>query len=678
VGSSIMVVLILLLAAAVVAQPADSLDTAPGDSLGTDGEGTLGGDLPEGAGSDDREEEYEDDEEGEGPRRRGRGRRAAGDSLFSNTWASWLLNTRPDIQLKIDRRKDVTNWDTKINVNRRVSSKLRFNLGATLHTQENTTLNRSDSNDGTSASLKYQLSEDIGFSLRYNSMVAGYRYNLKSADPAERRRKQNVSVSTDFNKQLTSALSFRLGTSAGTTQNSYASVSNEGSQQDIATSLSYSPAEDLNASVSYNARRLLLDSRVDSSGTSVFTSKDRTFSQDLSLSVKYDMLPGIKISMDASQTDNEKQNPDPTRKDQETENKTSRRAGVNTSFDLVTWATWGLSVDFHESQAKFRLQSNRNNAISSSSLKGSAKVLPWRGATVNLGGTREITRNQYETLDTGHDTHKSLSLKLSQGLGRKTNMDLTALVDLVSVFYDNTDENPKDRDRLNRRISSSLSHEPWDNVKTRLAGEFSEDKTVYVREERSANNRTNRKYRLSGDYDLKTYYNITVSQKYDISAVYSFYEYNESNNTLVRNSNVTTQFRVPLTSKVNVNINHSFQFQDQGNYSEEGGTRLYARSSEKETHSMSLICRYTPLKGLNVMAKQTYRTQRNWDYDEGQKYLDYEVATSDISGRINFSYTIGERTKISLKFDQNLREGSNVNEAFKNYRNIELEASHAF
>ena len=257
-------------------------------------------------------------------------------------------------------------------------------------------------------------------------------------------------------------------------------------------------------------------------------------------------------------------------------------------------------------------------------------------------------------------------------------MDLTALVDLLSVFYDNTDENPKDRDRLNRRISSSLSHEPWDNVKTRLAGEFSEDKTIYVMEERSVNNRTNRKYRLSGNYDLTTYHGIKVSQKYDISAVYSFYDYNESNNTLVRNSNVTTQFRVPLASKVNMNVNHGYQFQDQGNYSEEGGKKLYARSSEKETHTMSLICRYTPLKGVSVTAKQTYRIQRNWGYVKGQKYLDYETATSDISGRINFSYTIGERTKISLKFDQNLREGSNVNEAFKNYRNIELEASHAF
>ncbi len=676
-GSPILVVFMLLFAATVAAQPADSLDTAPGDSLGTQGADSLSTASPEGPDHDDREEGYGDEEEGEGQHRRG-GRRTSRDSLFSDTWAGWLFNTRPDVQLTIDKRKDVTNWDANINVNRRVSSKLNFNLGATLHTQENATLNRSDSNDGTSASLKYKVSEDIGFSLRYNSTVTGYRYNLKSPEPAERRRKQNVSVSADFDKQLTSALSFKFGTSAGTTQNSYSTVSNEGSQQDIATSLSYSPVEDLKASVSYNARRLLLDSQVDSSGTSVFNSKDRTFTQDLGLSVKYDMLPGIKISIDASQTDNEKQNPDPNRKEQETENRTSRRAGVNTSFDLMKRVTWSLSVSFSESQAKFLLQSDRDNAISSSDLKGSAKVLPWRGATVNFGGAREVTRSEYKTVDTGRDLHKSLSLKISQDLGQKTNMDLTALVDLVSVFYDNKEENPKDRDRLNGRISSSLSHQPWENVTTRLAGEYSEDKTIYIRKERSINNRTNRKYRLSGDYDIKTFHDIKVSQKYDISAVYSSYEYDESGNTLVRNSNVITQFSVPLAPKVNMNISHNYQFQDQGNYSEKGGKRLYARSSEKETHTMSLTCKYTPVRAITVVAKQTYRIQRSWEYNKGEKSLAYEIATTDISGRINFSYAVGERTKISLKFDQNLREGSNVSKAFKNYRNVELEASHAF
>jgi hypothetical protein len=669
----ILVIFLVLIAAGVLAQTDDDFDQTPADSLGgasnegTDTSGVYNGGLED------------EDVGGQGQRRFRRGERSAvAESLLTGTWASWLLNTHPDVNLSIDRKKDVTNWDTKINVNRRVSSKLSFSLGGTLHTQENSTLNRSDSNDGTSASLKYQLSDAIGFSLRYNSAVTAYRYNLKKAEPAERRRKQNVSVSADFSKDLTSALTVHLGTSAGTTQNSYASVSNQGSQQDLTASVVFAPMENLKTSVNYNAKRLLLDSQVDSSGTSVFASTDRTFSQDLGLSVKYDVVPGIKMSIDASQTDNEKQNPDPVRKRQETENRSSRRASLSTSFDLLPWAKWDAALDLGESRVGFLLQSDRDNFIRNASLKGSAKILAWRGATVNLGGTREETRSKYKTSDTGHDVHQSLTLRLAQDLGPKADLDLTTLTDLVSVFYDDKVENPKDRDRLNNRVSMGLSYAPLEWVKTKLAGEYSRDQTVYVRPERSANNRTDSRYRLSGDYDIQTFRKVTISQSYDISAVFSSYEYTKDSNTLVRNSNVTTQFLVPMSSNLSFNVGHNYQFQDQGKYSKRGGKGFYARSSEKETHSMSLACKYQPVRLINVVVKQTYRVQRTWTYAREQKSLDSELATSDISGRVNISYTIGDRTSISLKLEQNLKEGSNVSKAFRNYRNVELEASYAF
>lgn len=490
-------IFVVLLAVSVAAQPADDLDPAPADSLDAEPSDSLDAGLSE--DRDERDDEYEDGVEPEGPRRRkAGGRGGVADSLVPETWASRILDTHPDVQLKIDKEKDVTSWDTKINLNSRVSSKLRFNLGATLRTQENSTLNRSDSNDGTSASLKYQLNEDVGFSLRYNSTVTAYRYNLKAAEPAERRDKENLSVSADFSKQLTSALTVRMGTSAGTTRNSYASVSNEGSQHDLSASLNFSPLDNLKTSVTYNAKRLLLDSQVDSSGTSIFGSRDRTFSQDIGLSVKYDVLPGIDISIDASRADNEKQNPDPSRKKQETENRSSRRAGISTSFNLLEWATWSASANFSESQVQFLLQSNRNNFIKDSSLKGSAKLLPWRGATVNLGGARDETRSEYGTPETGYDVHKSVSLKISQDLGPKADINLTALTDIMSVFYDDTEENPKDRDRLNSRVSMNLNYSPLAGVKTRLGGEYSEDKTIYISSERSAGNRTSSRYRLSG------------------------------------------------------------------------------------------------------------------------------------------------------------------------------------
>ena len=668
-------IFVFFIAASVFAQTADDLDQAPGDSLSDEAPEVL--DTGEESDMGDVDEQGYD-EEVERPRRRPGGRLGVSDSLEHRTWSSWLLDSRPDVQLSIDREKDVTNWDTRIDLNSRVSPKINFGLAATLHTQENTTLNRSDSNDGTTANLKYQLSDAIGFSLRYNSGVTAYRYNLEKTTPAEKRRKQNVSVSADFSKNLTSAINVRFRTSAGTTQNSYASVSNSGSQHDLSAGLNFNPMDNLRASVSYNAKRLLLDSQVDSSGTSVFSSNDRTFAQDLGLSVKYDVLPGVKMSVDASQTDNEKQNPDPVRKQQETENRTSRKVSVSTSFDLVSWVDWSISGDLSESSARFLLMSDRDNLIKNSNMKASARVTPWRGATVNLGGTLEKTRSEYRNPETGRDVHKSVSLKLSQNLGPKADIDFTTLSDIASVFYDDKVENPKDRDRLNNRVSMNLNYRPASKIKTGIGAEYSDDQTRYISAERSASNRTNRRYRLTGDYEITTFRKITVSQDYDISAVYAFYQFTEENNTLVRNSNVRTQFKIPLTPHFDVSLNHNYQFQDQGKYSERGGRGFYARSSEKQTNVMGLVCRYAPVRSLNVVVRQTYRIQSNYSYANNQKSLDYEVATSEISGRISFDYDVGESTRFSLKLEQNLKEGSSVNEAFKNYRNIEMEASHTF
>jgi hypothetical protein len=658
--------IVILIALSVAAQPEDSPDTEPADSLGTEPADSLGTEPADSLGVE---------------RSGRRGRRGGGAGVedeFPATTGSWFWDTHPDFSINISKKKDVTNWDTKITLRKQVSSKLNFNLSASLRTRENSTLNRSDSNDGTSAGLKYRLNDNIGFGLRYNSNISAYRYDLDRKEPDDRKGKEDVSVSAEFSKALLPGFDIRLTTNAGTTQNAYGSVRNKGSREDIAASISYSPNSSLRSSVSYNANRLLLDSKVDSSGSAVFSSQDRTFSQDLSLTVAYDIMPGVKINVDAGRTDRQKQHPDPILKEQETERRSSRNASVGTAFDLMTWLKWDVSVSFNESDSRFDLHSDRDNSTRRSGLKGSARLMPWRGAIVNLGGGRETSRNMYATTDTGRDLHKSLTLKLTQDLGRKANLNLTALSDMTSVFYADKVQNDKDRDRLNNRVALDVDYKPLDAISTRLAAEYSDERTVYIMAANSGSNRTTRKFRVSGGYDVKTFGKVGLKQDYDISAIYTFYEYGKDRNTLVRNSNIRTRFNIPLRRALSLNVNHQYKFQDQGGYSEKGGQRLYARSAERETNILSIALRYTFLRYIKITVRNSYQIQRSWAYIQGKKELQYETPTTDLSGSIGFSYKFGDRTKVSLSFQQNRKEGSRVSEAFRKYRNIEFEASHVF
>ena len=667
-------VLLVLVGICFASEPEDGADAGSADSLEAASPDSLAGEPADSLSQEEATGHDEDEaaeEALEGPARRG--------TPLSQDPGAWLRDTHPKYDVSISRRKDVTNWDAKIALQRRLSEKLSLNLNASLHTRENSTLNRSDSNDKTSANLKYKLNEDIDFGLSYSSSINANRYGLSGdSKPRDRKKKQDITVSSEFSKAITDAVDVTMKAVAGSTENSYADVRNSGSKQDISTSLSYSPRENLDTSVKYSGRRMLLNSAIDSSGVSVYTSEDRTLSQNLSLTMTYEVVPGIKLDFDAARSSQERQHPEPREKKQETERSSTRRAGVKSSFTLIERLTWDLSVSFRNSSREFKLQTEKNNKSAYSAMDVSAKLDAWRGAKFNLGGGREVTRSEYTTANSGDDVHSSLSLKLSQNLGPKADVNVTALSDMVSVFYDDKVATPKDRDRLSNRISMDFNFKPRKKLTTKLAGEYSEEQSVYVRSEASGNNSTTRKYKVNGSYTIKTVRNLNITQAYDLSAVYTYYHYGEDRNTLIRGSNVQTRFGIPVFRGLNADLNHSYKFQDQGSYTDQGGSRGYNRSTETESHVLSLGCNYKFGTLLRVVVNQSYSLQRNWDYEDGVRTFDYERVTTDLSGKMVFKYDLGEKTKVSLSVQQNLKEGSTVNEAFKSYRNIELEASHVF
>lgn len=655
------VALLLIFSTAYAAEPGDTTLSAA-DTLGsetTQGD-TLGFEETQGITQESNEEAARETE------------------VVSRGEAAKWWNFHPKSTVSIRKEKDVANWESKISLNQRLSERVTLRLDTSVHTRENSTLNRSDSDDGTTADLRYRFSDDVTFGIVYNSTVSARRFGLHGQGPANRRKKEDFKISSEFNRALTDAVNVRVKAVAGTTQNLSSRVRNQGTSQNVSASISYSPSKALNTSVAYNGKRLLLDSRIDSSGTVLFTSEDRTLTQNLSIQATYNLGPGISLNFDASRNDFQKQHPDPKENAQETERGSGRSASVGSSFNIWEKVTWDLSVSFDESRKTYKLNTARNSFVRNSDLKGSARILPWNGATLNVGGERKISRGEYETDETGNDIHKSLTLKLAQDLGEKANLSITALSDLVSISYDDKEANPKDRDRQSNRINFDLSYSPLENILTKFGGEYSVEQSVYIKAASSANNRTTRKYRVSGSYKITTFRNITVIQDYDISAVYTFYHFAETKNSLLRNSNVKTRLNFPITQRLKLTLSHTYKHQDQGNYGHTGGARYYARSTETESHSLNFGFNYRVVKKLRITARQGYFIQRNWRFKDGNKELDYVTSNTEIMGRVGFTYEVGERTKFSLKVEQHRKEGERVNEAFRNYRNIQFEASHVF
>lgn len=671
--------LILLLAMPVSAQPEDDFEDEQSDSL-------QAADLAEEEGAAEGGEEGATPPDslgvgGSPPP----GRRGEGEGAFEPEGFSFWGDTHPNLSVKVSRNKDVTNWETRLTLREAFSSRLNLNLSTTLNTRENTTLNRSDSNDGVTASMNYNLSEMLALGVRYNSTVSAFRYSLDAKEPDDRKGKEELSVSAELNRGLVEGVDLQLSMNAGATDNAYADVSNSGSRKDLAASVSYMPNASLRSSVSYTAKSTLLDSEVDSSGVTVFSSVDESFAQDLAFNVTYDIRPGVKLAADASRNDRKKENPDPVRKEQERELRTARRAGASVNFDLWPRFRWNVSMGFNENENLFDLQSDRDNSARSTTFDGGAKIEAWRGAIFNIGGSWDNSRNVYKATETGDNSgdniYRALSLKYSQDLGAKADMNMTALSDITSVVYDNKDDetgNPKDRDRVNNRVAVKVNYSPMPAVNTRLGAEYSDEQTVYTRASQSWSNKNTRRLRVTGSYDIKTFRKVGLMQDYDISALYTFYEFGENRNTLVRNSNIRTKITFPIAPKLNFNVDHQYKFQDQGGYREAGGQSLYSRSSDRETNVLGINLRYVPFKALKLSVRSSYQLQRTYKYVDGVRIFDYEVPTSALSGKVSFNHNWGDRTKLAISIEQNRREGPRVGDAFKSYRNIEFEASHVF
>jgi hypothetical protein len=587
-----------------------------------------------------------------------------------------LWEAHPTYTISVSKRKDVTNWDSQIIMNKSLSNKLGFTLAGTVTSRENSTLQRLDASNATSAVVRYQLNDAINFGMNYGAGVSDFSY-LKGSEKSDKKKNQDVTVSSELTRKLFDRADFNLKVTGGTTSNSFASLSNSGRRQDLTASLTLSPLPGLKTSTTFTGRRLFLDSKVDSGSGAIFSSQDRTYTNRIAFTLSYDVMPGIRFGMDASETMDQRQHPDPEEKAQETERKSNKDASVTSSINIIPRLTWDMGVSLDSYKGRYVIRSRSNSNSSSAKMQGSGTLRAWRGAVVSFGGSRTDSRDEYQTADTGNTLQKSLNLRLTQDLGAKADLSLTALSDLVSVFYDNKEANPRDRDRLSNRVSMDIAYIPYENVTAHLGGEYSQEQSVFTQAAASGNNRNTTRYRVSGSYDVRTFRGIKITQTYDIGAVYSLYQFAPSVNSLVRNSNVKTRFDVPITNRVALGIDHTYRYQDQGGYYEVGGSNKYSRAAGSETNTFGLGTSYG-IGGFRFNVKQSYYRQDTWTYKDSKKVFKPGNWSVDLSGRAGFKYEFRERTKVSFSVERNRLEGTNVGEAFRQYWNVELEASRVF
>ncbi len=502
----------------------------------------------------------------------------------------WYEATHPSVEFKLSREKDVTNWDARIVLAQPFGKRFNVRLNASLHSRSNSTLKRADANDGTTASLSYDLNDDLSFSINYNSSVLANWYDLSGGAPDDRKKRGSFTVATDLAKEFIGGMGVNVHIGGGATQNSYTNLTNSGNQGDIGVSMTYNPpGSNFQASAGYTGKHIFLTSQVaDSTGAVSLETEDKTFSQNLTFNVGFDMFPGMRVAANIRANDEQKQRPDQIADEQETELRKRRAVSMTSTYRLSDRFTWDASVNLSRAKSRFAVRHDRNSDINNAKMKGSMKIIPWAGSTLSLGGSWEVIRSVYVTPDTGNNIKKSASMKYSQKLGPKADISFSALSDLTVIAYDDKKVNPKDRDLLTNRYRLDFAYKLRPRITLSLGAELSDETSVYTQSRQSGNNKDTDRYRLTGSYDIKTWKRVALNQRYEISSVFTDYHYDEPRSTLVRNSNINTTVDVKIVRDLGINVRHNYKYQDQGSYRREGGERLYGRAAASESHLLSI------------------------------------------------------------------------------------------
>lgn len=378
-----------------------------------------------------------------------------------------------------------------------------------------------------------------------------------------------------------------------------------------------------------------------------------------------------------------------------------------TNLNLRPHKTWDLAVSLKkiESQFQFPKQEAQETKIGESStgdlalslrpvdklsiqLSGSAqrKLIDFALETIRstlteaksfdgilnyelLGGTKLESRMSWENerseygsgpdvpvsvkSQAGYLYARKVSGSLSRSLGEKLEARAAGNISLRSYQFDDKDNNPDDRDMLNYTMSLNLTYNPTPKYKAGVGLAKRGDRLVYVKAANSTNNREGETYTVSANLDYKRSRYTSISQTLRVSADYSFYEYAESRDFLIRGTDLHTVIRTRLMDRIGLQLIHDYRFQDQGGVTKTGSAITYGRTGDNDRHDMTIRMDYAPFHGVRIEMSQRLQDDKRYRRDgEGNRILSAERERVEVLGALEVEYNITDTTAMDGRFER--------------------------
>ena len=583
----------------------------------------------------------------------------------------WEREFHPNYRLEHKRDQDVASWVHGFTLNYPVSEKISFSSTANINTRTNDASNRLNRQETWTAGLDARVSSAIttGLKFRRNKHV-DVRNEGETNETRSAREKESVKLSTSYNKVYMQGLDVSLGATAGIEKNRYTDVRSKGGTQGITGKLGYSPMENLSTSFSYTGNHSLLDSEQGN-----LRSKDESIGHDLSGHIDYDWQ-AHRFAVDVRRATGTQQYP----KQEQTEHKEREDESTAVTADLELFEGLGakLSFSYSRKQQYYRVEPTRNSDIAARGVKAHI--------TYDLGETSFKTdlssdRKRNDTFDvrTGDNYTHTLSASLAHTFTEGLDVSIRGRMSLLSVHYDDSEANDKDRDLFDREATLTVNYKMRKDITTGLVVRVRDDQLIYIRRSRTGDNKTTQKFAIE-PFIRKTFSpRFGASQKYQLSADYTFYRYDTDANFLIRNMSIITGLNWKPFNPLELGLEHTWRVQDEGSYSkDEYGVEGYGRSSERIDQKFGITLGYKIGDLISIEVRQNLGVQNKWKIEEDGKTPVLDKFDTSIVGRASTEYSLPDGTALKISIARTHRNATNISERQREVWNISANLSRTF
>jgi opacity protein-like surface antigen len=643
--------LLVALAGAAVAQ-----DGEPPAGGGGDGQITGGNGDEQGEG-----EEGEEGEAQQGPH--GRLRQSAGLSLNPGF--------HPTYKLTHDVDQDVSSWGHNFNLSYPLSGRIALRASSGITIRENAALNRKNRQEAWNAGLDIGVTSALTTGLTFNRTTqVDVRNEGASNQVRSFLERESVNLATAYKKMLLSGINVSLGATGGLENNKYADVRSKGSVQTINATLAYTAPLGVKTNFSYAGNHSLLDSE---QGT--LRSSDESISHNLNGHVDYTWMAN-QFTVDLGRATSTKEYP----KEQQKERRGSDTESVDFAgtLKLIPDLDTKVGLSYSRNKASYALEPSKDTDNTTRSVN--ATLAYSLGATDFTAALRsEKTRDQYFSAETGNSYSQSIAATVAQGFGERLKASLRGRMGLLSHQYDDIVANDQDRDLFDREATLQMDYALRDDITTSLMLRVKEDQLIYIRSTRSGNNKVAQTYSVQPSVTKTLSPEVSVSQRYELSADYTFYTFNEDSNFLIRNFSITTGLDWRPFDPLKLGIEHRYRAQDEGAYvKDESGVEGYGKNSERTDNSMKIGLRYKLWGALDIDASQELSFQKKWSFSGGKRTFSWEKFDATLAGKASMDYELKDGSKLKLSVGRTHRDATSILDRQRKVWNIALSIDRTF